>query len=92
VIRTAAGRRGNQGCEEACMRRKLKLDPERLEVSSFDTGEAGGAGGTVRGNAACTCNATCACPTAIYWCAEIAYTVYSCDYTNYLSCRTAAAD
>jgi hypothetical protein len=75
------------------MRKKLKLDPERLEVSSFDTSEVpGGARGTVHGNDACTCKATCVCPSAIYWCAEIAYTVYSCDYTNWLSCRTAAAD
>ena len=71
------------------MRKKLTLDPDGLAVSSFDTGEAdGGTRGTVRAQAACTCNATCACPSAIYWCAEIAYTVYSCDYTKNLSCST----
>jgi hypothetical protein len=71
------------------MRKKLTLDPDRLSVSSFDTGAAEeGARGTVRGQAACTCNATCACPTAVYWCAEIAWTVFSCDYTKNLSCST----
>jgi len=71
------------------MRKKLTLDPDRLSVSSFEAGEAGGeARGTVRAQAACTCNYSCACPSAIYWCADIAYTVYSCDYTRNISCST----
>ncbi|HSU15090.1 hypothetical protein [Longimicrobium sp.] len=72
------------------MRKKLSLNVDELAVSSFETGEGEAAGrGTVHGEAAaCTCNASCVCPSAIYWCAEIAYTVYSCDYTKNASCIT----
>jgi hypothetical protein len=71
------------------MRRKLSLNVDDLAVSSFETGEGGAAArGTVLAQAACTCNASCVCPTAVYWCAEIAYTVYSCDYTKNASCIT----
>jgi hypothetical protein len=71
------------------MRRKLSLNVDDLAVSSFDTGVGGAsARGTVRAQAACTCDASCVCPSAIYWCAEIAYTVYSCDYTKNASCIT----
>ena len=69
------------------MRKKLSLDLDRLAVSSFDTGDGGpGPRGTVAAHEPCTCRATCACPSAVYWCADIAYTVYSCDYTMNLSC------
>lgn len=69
------------------MRKKLTLDLDALAVSSFDTGEAAGKPrGTVQAHEPCTCRATCDCPSAIYWCADIAYTVYSCDYTKNLSC------
>ncbi len=71
------------------MRKKLTLDPERLTVSSFDTGQGDEAPrGTVQAQAACTCWRTCVCPSAIYWCADIADTVYSCDYTHNASCWT----
>lgn len=71
------------------MKTKLRLDVDGLAVSSFDAGETEAAArGTVQAQAACTCNASCACPSAIYWCADIAYTVYSCDYTRNISCST----
>ena len=72
------------------MRRKLSLNPDELAVSSFDTGAEGETErGTVRGQAAaCTCAASCVCPSAVYWCADIADTVYSCDYTHNASCWT----
>jgi len=73
------------------MRKKLRLDVERLAVESFDTEQAPEEGrGTVKGQGAapCTCARSCGCPTAKYWCAEIAFTVYSCDYTNNDSCLT----
>ena len=59
--------------------RKTRLDLDRLDVSSFST--------TARGHvtaaeAACTCAASCACPSAYY------YTLYSCDYTKNQSCWT----
>ena len=73
------------------MRKKLSLDLDTLAVSSFDTGEGGAAPrGTVAGHEPCTCRASCVCPSAVYWCAEIAYTVYSCDYTKNLSCNHTA--
>lgn len=69
------------------MRKKLGLDLDALAVDSFDTGAGEDAPrGTVHAHAACTCRASCACPTAIYYCAEIADTVYSCDYTQNQSC------
>ena len=72
-------------------RKKLSLELDSLAVESFATERAAEeARGTVRAQgAACTCAASCVCPTAIYWCAEIAWTVYSCDYTGNDSCRTA---
>ena len=75
------------------MRKKLVLDVEALEVDSFQTSaEEEETRGTVeaRQDAAapqpCTCAYSCDCPSAIYWCAEIAWTVYSCDYTKNRSC------
>ena len=69
------------------MRKKLSLNLDALSVESFDTGDAKAAlRGTVEAHAPCTCRDTCVCPSAIYWCADIAFTVYSCDYTKNLSC------
>jgi hypothetical protein len=70
------------------MRKKLRLDVERLAVESFEPERDAEEGrGTVRAHGpACTCAASCDCKTAIYWCAEIAWTVYSCDYTANESC------
>lgn len=71
------------------MRKKLTLDVGELAVTSFRTMEAeGGTRGTVEGQAACTCAQSCVCPSAIYWCADIAETVYSCDYSHNASCWT----
>jgi hypothetical protein len=70
-----------------CVRKKLSLDLDALAVDSFATAKAASAArGTVDGHEPCTCRASCACPSAVYWCADIAYTVYSCDYTKNLSC------
>lgn len=72
------------------MRKKLTLRVDALAVASFDTGKTEAARGTVEAKAAaCTCLATCACPTARYWCAEMPFTIYSCDYTANASCVTA---
>ena len=66
--------------------RKTRLDLDRLDVSSFST--------TARGHvtaaeAACTCAASCACPSAYYYCNPAApNTLYSCDYTKNQSCWT----
>lgn len=71
------------------MRKKLVLDVERLSVDSFETEAAEEPRGTVEArqdDAGCTCAASCDCPSAIYWCADIAWTVYSCDYTRNRSC------
>lgn len=64
--------------------KKLKLDAESVTVESFPTGDApGGDGrGTVRGEAACTYQKTCLCPSAYYYCGTGPHTIYSCDYTN----------
>jgi len=71
------------------MRKKLSLDLDALAVASFDTGDGSTSSrGTVAGHEPCTCRASCACPSAIYWCADIAETVYSCDYTHNASCWT----
>jgi hypothetical protein len=71
------------------MRKNLSLELDALSVDSFATDTAKEPPrGTVEGYAACTCRASCVCPSAIYWCAEIAYTVYSCDYTRNVSCIT----
>jgi hypothetical protein len=74
------------------MRKKLVLDVNALSVDTFDTAAAaGGERGTVHGaKGDCTCAATCVCPTAIFHCAEIAWTVYSCDYTQNNSCYITA--
>lgn len=70
------------------MRKKLRLDVDGLAVESFDTErEAEKERGTVRAHGpACTCAASCDCKTAILHCAEVAWTVYSCDYTDNESC------
>jgi hypothetical protein len=78
------------------MPRKLTLDLDRLAVHSFDTTGAGaGKHGTVRGEESpttppvdnCTCDATCACPSAYYYCnTGAALTHYSCHYTRNASC------
>ena len=72
------------------MGRKLRLDLDGLAVSSFDAGQADAARGTVEAQGACTCAASCACPSAPYYCATLAYTAYSCTYTQNLSCLTTA--
>jgi hypothetical protein len=66
------------------MKKKLKLDMERLTVDSFAAvdGDAGGKG-TVYGaqlGGGCTIWDTCDCPTAYYRCVEFMFTDYSCDY------------
>ena len=74
------------------MRKKLVLNVEALAVDTFETGAADEQRGTVHGaKEACTCAASCDCPTAIYYCAEIAWTLYSCDYTKNDSCWATAA-
>ena len=71
------------------MRKKLSLDLDAISVDSFATeGAASAPRGTVAGHEPCTCRASCVCPSAIYWCADIAETVYSCDYTHNASCWT----
>ncbi len=73
------------------MRKKLRLDVDGLAVETFDTEQPAEEGrGTVKAQGAgpCTCALTCACRTAKYWCAELAFTVYSCDYTGNDSCLT----
>jgi len=71
------------------MRKKLRLDVDGLAVESFDTEREAREEweGTVRAHGpACTCAASCDCKTAILHCAEVAWTVYSCDYTANESC------
>ncbi|MFL5539002.1 MAG: hypothetical protein ACJ8J0_08420 [Longimicrobiaceae bacterium] len=71
------------------MRKKLRLDLDTVSVDSFATSDAADAPrGTVAAQAPCTCWRSCVCPSAIYWCADIAETVYSCDYTHNASCWT----
>lgn len=71
------------------MRKKLRLELDAVSVDSFATSDAMDARrGTVEAQAPCTCWRSCACPSAIYWCADIAETVYSCDYTQNASCWT----
>jgi len=87
------------------MKKKLTLNVDALTVASFPTAEEGvGVAGTVHGRADiaptpphydCTCQATCDCPSAYYWCGDGYYTVYSCDYTKNDSCvvtRVCTAD
>jgi hypothetical protein len=71
------------------MRKKLRLDVERLAVDSFEA-DAGTAkqAGTVRaaqqqvedGGGTCTYWRTCDCWTAYYRCQYFDFTEYSCDY------------
>ena len=70
------------------MAAKLKLEIEALSVESFETAKEGAHGrGTVRAREeGCTCARTCACPSAPIYCAPIAYTFYSCDFTFNDSC------
>ncbi|HVG45146.1 MAG TPA: hypothetical protein VM890_10465 [Longimicrobium sp.] len=79
------------------MRRKLTLDLDALSVHSFDTTSADGAArGTVLGAESptttppaddCTCDKSCACPSAYFYCnTGPAYTNYSCNYTKNASC------
>ena len=83
------------------MARKLSLELDQLSVSSFDTTPGEGDGrGTVHGHQEidepqptppvyadkCTCNASCLCPTAYYYCGTGPATIYSCRYTYNLSC------
>jgi len=78
------------------MTRKLTLDLDALAVNSFATtpGE-GAAGGTVHGAESpttppvdnCTCAASCACPSAYFYCnTNPVVTHYSCGYTKNASC------
>jgi hypothetical protein len=78
--------------------KKLSLDLDALAVDSFETGAPRPLHGTVRGHAivapqptppeyeACTCYASCLCPTNAYYCATVRATVISCDYTYNGSC------
>jgi hypothetical protein len=79
------------------MPRKLTLDPDALSVHSFDTtAPGGGPRGTVLGAGDaittppvddCTCAASCACPSAYFYCnTGPAHTNYSCAYTKNASC------
>jgi len=78
------------------MPRKLTLDLDALSVHSFDTTPRGaGDRGTVLGAESpttppvdnCTCDASCACPSACYWCnTNPVNTHYSCGYTRNASC------
>lgn len=79
------------------MKKKLTLNVDALTVASFPTAEeAAQAPGTVHGQAAaCTCHASCDCPSAYYWCGDGYHTLYSCDYTKNESCvvtRVCTAD
>ncbi len=83
------------------MRKKLTLDADALTVASFTTdAEPTQPAGTVHARAgvqptppyyACTCNATCLCPSAYYYCGDGYYTLYSCDYTHNESCAISKA-
>jgi len=77
------------------MPRKLTLDLDALSVHSFDTTPAdAGERGTVLGAQAptppvdnCTCAASCACPSAYFYCnTNPVHTNYSCNYTKNASC------
>ncbi len=74
------------------MRKKLSLDVDALSVASFATAEAGPARGTVHGAVDdCTCKATCACPSAYFYCnTNPVNTIYSCHYTANASCYYSA--
>ena len=74
------------------MKKKLSLELEALAVDSFETSAASNANGTVHGAATqpvdhCTCDASCACPSAYFYCnTGAAHTNYSCNFTNNVSC------
>jgi hypothetical protein len=79
------------------MPRKLALDVDALSVHSFETTPAdAGRRGTVLGAEGptttppvdnCTCDATCACPSAYFYCnTGPVNTHYSCEYTKNASC------
>ena len=76
--------------------RRQKLSLEALAVDSFETSAGTGERGTVRGRESddepiefggCTCDESCLCPTAAYYCATVQETVISCDYTFNGSCH-----
>ena len=73
---------------------KRKLDLDGLAVDSFETEAAGAARGTVRAHEdglfaakGCTCQGTCLCQTAYYYCGTGPETIYSCEYTANRSCH-----
>jgi hypothetical protein len=70
--------------------KKTRLDPERLAVESFHTGEQNAPPrGTVRAHgeaAPCTHWLSCVCATAYYHCGDGYQTLYSCDYTRVAPC------
>lgn len=67
--------------------KKTRLDPERLAVESFPTGDPNASPrGTVHGQAPCTHWESCVCPTAYYHCGDGYETLYSCDYTRVAPC------
>ena len=78
------------------MTKKLSLELDALSVESFETASGTGeSAGTVRAAEDdseapayfdCTCNNTCLCKTAYYWCGDGYHTIYSCNYTNNESC------
>jgi hypothetical protein len=76
------------------MGKKRKLDLDGLAVDSFETEAAAAGRGTVRahddnlfGVKGCTCQGTCLCQTAYYYCGTGPATIYSCDYTANQSCH-----
>ena len=77
------------------MGRKRKLDLDGLAVDSFETEAAAADRGTVRAHdddmflakPECTCQGTCLCQTAYYYCGTGPFTIYSCDYTANRSCQ-----
>ena len=70
------------------MAAKLRMQVDDLAVESFETAEASAARGTVRGEAACTCDKSCLCPSAPYYCADAPETTISCDFSANPSCMT----
>ena len=70
------------------MKKKLKLDVDTLCVHSFTADAPEAARGTGRAAADdCTCQASCACPSAYYYCnTNPVNTIYSCHYTANASC------
>jgi hypothetical protein len=76
--------------------KKLTLELEALAVTSFATTAPDAGRGTVRAAEDtattppvddCTCQATCACPSAYFYCnTNPVNTAYSCQYTANASC------